>query len=149
MLPPPLALYYRMDKLFQSAQTFANSQDYAYIKKKIHKDCHGKLKSMLLHCDQGSTYSTEACYRQTISQLIDCKFKLKAFWRDSFEHNGLPYAHILIQHLEKSEDGLELLLQNQQNRYQIWLEHQQTAIQESLNNIINATLVNLQNPQMV
>ncbi|CAG8556289.1 5410_t:CDS:2, partial [Gigaspora rosea] len=55
--------------------------------------------------------------------------------------------HMPMLQIEESEDGLEPLLQNLQNKYQIWPEHQQAAARESISNIINAPLVNLQNPQ--
>jgi len=37
MLPPPLTEYRSSDELFQNAQTFANSQGYALVKKGLVK----------------------------------------------------------------------------------------------------------------
>ena len=44
MLPPPLTEYRSSDELFQNAQTFANSQGYALVKKRTRKDRHSELK---------------------------------------------------------------------------------------------------------
>ena len=66
------------DELFQNAQTFANSQGYTLVKKRIRKDHHGVLKNMTLHCDQGGVYNnyldlTEKTHqRQESTRLIDC-----------------------------------------------------------------------------
>ncbi|CAG8745484.1 11588_t:CDS:2, partial [Acaulospora morrowiae] len=78
MLPPSSETYNSADELFQSVQTFANSQGYVLIKKRICKDHHGELKNMSLHCDRGGTYSSKAHYRQTSSHLIDCLFEIYA-----------------------------------------------------------------------
>ncbi|CAG8774894.1 45544_t:CDS:2, partial [Gigaspora margarita] len=102
ILPPLSASYHSTDKLFQSTQTFANSQSYALVKKRTHKDHRGKLKS--------GTYSTEARYKQTSSQLIDCKFELKASRRvENDEHNHEQFNNMLGHPISRrlSEQQLE------------------------------------------
>ncbi|CAB4437074.1 unnamed protein product [Rhizophagus irregularis] len=46
MLPPPFAMYNSADKLYHNAQTFANFQGYALVKKRTRKDRHGELKTL-------------------------------------------------------------------------------------------------------
>ncbi|CAG8458404.1 9522_t:CDS:2 [Cetraspora pellucida] len=79
MLPPPAATYESAIELFQSAQTFANSQGYVLVKKRTRKDHHGNLKNMILRCDRGGVYNSSKIHqRQTSTRLIDCPFELYA-----------------------------------------------------------------------
>ncbi|CAB4430672.1 unnamed protein product [Rhizophagus irregularis] len=88
MLPPPPAIYNSADELYHNAQTFANSQGYALVKKRTCKDRHGELKNITLRCDQGGIYNyslgltEETCKRHKGTRLIDCPFELYAA-RDS------------------------------------------------------------------
>ncbi|CAG8503200.1 12601_t:CDS:2 [Cetraspora pellucida] len=86
MLPPPPAIYENAIELFQSAQTFANSQGY--------------------------------------------------------DHSSIPPVKTNIHELQP-------LLQTLQEKYEEWPEHQQVAVREKLNNMINTPLTTLQNPQVV
>ncbi|CAG8809245.1 23211_t:CDS:1, partial [Dentiscutata erythropus] len=56
--------------------------------------------------------------------------------------------NIQISPIEENKNLLEPLLQNLKNKYQNWTEHQQAAIQESINDIISILLI-IQNPQFV
>ena len=49
----------------------------------------------------------------------------------------------------RDEDALQPLLQNLQDRYQKWPKFQQTAAQATLDNMINAPTMVLQNPKEV
>ena len=80
---------------FKNAQTFANSQGYALVKKRTRKDRHGELKNMTLCCDRGGIYNNslglteETRQRQKRTRLIDCPFELYAA-----RHNGLWYLEV-------------------------------------------------------
>ncbi|CAG8468386.1 4244_t:CDS:2 [Cetraspora pellucida] len=50
---------------------------------------------------------------------------------------------------ELLQNALETILQNLQSKYQNWPEHQQAATREALNNMINAPVIVLQNPQII
>ncbi|CAG8694673.1 13890_t:CDS:2 [Cetraspora pellucida] len=90
MLPPPSAIYESIIELFQSAQTFTNSQGYVLVKKRTCKDQYGNLKNMTLHCDRGGIYSSsETHQRQTNTQLINCPFELYAI-----RYNNLWYIEV-------------------------------------------------------
>ncbi|CAG8702127.1 1556_t:CDS:1, partial [Ambispora gerdemannii] len=92
---PPNAIYNSADKLFESAQRFANSQGYALVKKRTRKDHCGELKNIALHCDRGDVYENsldltkETRHRQKSTRLIDCHFELYAVRR-----NGLWYLEV-------------------------------------------------------
>ncbi|CAG8683539.1 25121_t:CDS:2 [Cetraspora pellucida] len=57
MLLPSSKTYNTANKLFQNAQTFTNSQDYALVKKKTQKDVYSELKNMTIYCNQGGVYN--------------------------------------------------------------------------------------------
>ncbi|CAG8599211.1 6757_t:CDS:2 [Cetraspora pellucida] len=54
-----------------------------------------------------------------------------------------------IPSIETNIQELQPLLQTLQEKYEEWPEHQQSAAQEKLNNLINTLLTVLQNPQIV
>lgn len=121
MLPPPSAEYRSADELFQSAQTFANSQGYVLVKKRTRKDRHGNLKNMTLRCDRGGVYinslglteETQQRYRNT--RLIDCPFELYATRRNDLwylevrnanhnhESSENMSGHPIARHLTESQ----------------------------------------------
>ncbi|CAG8796036.1 10373_t:CDS:2 [Cetraspora pellucida] len=116
MLLPPSATYNSADELLQSVQSFANSQGCALVKKRTRKNHCGKLKNMLLHCDWGGTYSTEAQHRQTSSRLIDCPFELYASLCDglwylevhNLEHNHERSINMLGHPISRRLTGQQL-----------------------------------------
>ncbi|CAG8747078.1 13358_t:CDS:1 [Cetraspora pellucida] len=92
MLPPSPEVHNSIDKLFQNAQRFANSQGYVLVKKRTRKDNRSKLKNMLIHCDRGGVYNNfsgfaeETHNRKTSTRLIDCSFELYATRRNGLWH---------------------------------------------------------------
>ncbi|CAG8834168.1 25515_t:CDS:2, partial [Gigaspora margarita] len=65
---------------------------------------------------------------------------------DTITESELPQIKEDTSH---SEDPLQLLLQDLQQRYQEWTAFQQSVIQNSLKDMINTPLITLQNPNMV
>ena len=57
MLLPPSINYKSANEPFQNVQIFANSQGYALVKRRTHKDLYGKLKNMTLQCVQCGIYN--------------------------------------------------------------------------------------------
>ncbi|CAB5172833.1 unnamed protein product [Rhizophagus irregularis] len=88
ILPPPPAIYNSADELYHNVQTFANSQGYALVKKRTHKNRYGELKNITLCCDRGGVYNNslgltkKTRKRHKGTRLIDCPFELYAA-RDS------------------------------------------------------------------
>ncbi|CAG8454513.1 1663_t:CDS:2 [Dentiscutata heterogama] len=64
---------------------------------------------------------------------------------------GLPWYTLVLQieGIFYGENLLQPLLQNLEQKYQEWPEHQQTEARKALNNIIDSPLITLQNPQVV
>ncbi|CAB4394027.1 unnamed protein product [Rhizophagus irregularis] len=105
MLPPPPAIYNSADELYHNAQTFANSQDYALVKKRTRKDRHGELKNITLRCDRGGVYNNslglteETRKRHKGTRLIDCPFELYAArysdskWRLEVRNENHNHGH--------------------------------------------------------
>ncbi|CAG8838539.1 25833_t:CDS:2, partial [Gigaspora margarita] len=81
----------------------------------------------------------------SIQTLIDKLRKNDFIYNYDCDNTDLPADERVFFH----KDSLQPLLQNFHKVYQNWLEIQQKAVQETLNNLINTPTMVLQNPVVV
>ncbi|CAG8711484.1 8912_t:CDS:1, partial [Cetraspora pellucida] len=62
---------------------------------------------------------------------------------------GCPPIPQIRENIFHHEDLLEPLLQNLEERYQEWPEHQRAAARETLNNMIDSPIMALRDPQVI